>query len=397
MTERSDFKGTVDHIKLQKFKKTKGYESKLDKLYQKAVKAKPGKENIEVKSTGTSMKFKSFGKKPSPVNAIDYEKIKSLKKSSPSERVTAFAYPGPNEKSPIVLQAMRFKEEKDYNFFVERMENRVQSPMPMQTHSPPISERPTSGHPTDYLNPSTTEHTKHTKTHSPSRTTMPSMRYSSLSSTSSFSSSTYRRRPSRPHSSKPPHGVQTYISTDGLFAPSYRRARSKSPIIRIHSPYQTTYVTTTSRFRMSPSSRRRASSARPRRSRPSASPQRQVKVCTIYKMPRNAGSEHSYGPSSEESSDTMTDSSSFSGYSRRSLRSRPRVYYINSSDSSESSRSNSSDSSSERRPELAGTSIPESRSFVISRCSRGRNSTMRCRPVGGITVTSETPSFTYEA
>ncbi|VDK36332.1 unnamed protein product [Taenia asiatica] len=387
MSERSDLKGTIDHIKLQKFKRTKGYESKLDKLYKKALKAKPGKENIEVKSMGRSMKFKSFGKKPSPVNTIDYEKIKSLKKSSPSDRVAAFAYPGPDEKSPIVLYAMRFKEEKDYNYFVPKMENRVQSPPPSHAQSPPMSESPFSEHPTDNLNSPSSEYTKPTKTHSPSRNTLPPSPYSSLSSSPSTSSSKY-------HSSKPPRGVQTYISTDGLFPPSYRRARSKSPIITIHSPYHTSYVTTTSRFHTSPSSRRRASSARPRGSRPPMSPQRQVKVCTIYKMPRNAGSKGSYRSSSEESSDTMTDSSSSSGYSRGSFRSRPRVYYASSSDSSGTS---SSDSSSERGPELFGKSMPESRSFVISRCTRDRHSTMKCRPVGGITVTSETPSFTYEA
>ncbi|KAL5966265.1 hypothetical protein TSMEX_006002 [Taenia solium] len=393
MSERSDLKGTIDHIKLQKFKKTKGYESKLDKLYQKALKAKPGKENIEVKSLGRSMKFKSFGKKPSPVNTIDYEKIKSLKKSSPSDRVAAFAYPGPDEKSPIVLHAMRFKDAKDYNYFVEKMENRVQSPPP-HTRSPPMSERPSSEHAKDSLTSPSSEHIKSTKTHSPSRTTLPSSHYSSLSSSSSTSSSKYYPRTPRHHSGKPTRGVQTYISTDGLFPPSYRRARSKSPIITIHSPYHTSYVTTTTRFHMSPSSRRRASSAGPRRSRPPMSPQRQVKVCTIYKIPRNAGSEGSYRSSSEESSDTMTESSSSSGYSRGSFRSRPRVYYASSSGSSGSS---SSDSSSERGPELFGKSMPESRSFVISRCTRDRHSTMKCRPVGGITVTSETPSFTYEA
>lgn len=394
MSERNDFKGTVDHIKLQKFKKTRGYESKLNKLYQKALKAKPGKENIEVKSLERSMKFKSNGKKPSPVNTIDYEKVKSLKKSSPSDRVVAFAYPGPDEKSPIVLHAMRFKEEKDYKYFSERLENRAQPPLPSHTQSPPISEGPTSGQPTDYLTSPATEHTKHTKTHSPSRTTVPSTRYSSPSSSSSLSSSTYYRRTPRHHSSKPPRGVQTYISTDGLFPPPYRRARSKSPFITIHSPCQTTYVTTTSRFHTSPFSRRRASSARPRRSRPLMSPQRQVKVCTIYKMPRNAGSDGSYGSSSEEDFDAKTESSSSSDYSRNSFRLRPRVYYASSSGSSESS---SSDSSSERGPELFGKSIPESRSFVISRCTRDKHSTMRCRPVGGITVTNETPSFTYEA
>ncbi|VDM22566.1 unnamed protein product [Hydatigera taeniaeformis] len=395
MSERNDLKGTVDHIKLQKFKKTKGYDSKLDKLYQKALKAKPGKANIEVKSLGKSMKFKSFGKKPSPVNTIDYEKIKSLKKSSPSDRVVAFAYPGPDEKSPIVLHAMRFKEEKDYNNFVPRMEDPFQSTLPSHTQSPPISERPTSNQPTDYLTQPTTEHTRSTKTHSPSRTTVPSTRYSSLSS-SSLSSSSYTHRP-RHHSSKPARGVQSYISTDGLFSPPRGRARSKSPIITIHSPCHTTYVTTTSRFHTSQPPRPRASSAKPRRSRPPMSPQRQVKVCTIYKMPRNAGSEGSYLSSSDGSSDTMTESSSSSGRSRGPFRSRPRVYYASNSSRSSSSSSSSSRSSSTHGPELYGKSIPESRSFVISRCTRDRHSTMRCRPVGGITVTSETPSFTYEA
>ncbi|CDS40010.1 expressed conserved protein [Echinococcus multilocularis] len=387
MTEKNGLRGTVDHIKIQKFKKTEGYESKLDKLYKKALKAKPGKMNIEVESVNKSMNFKSLGTKPSPVNSIDYEKIKSLKKSSPSDRVVAFAYPGPNEKSPILMHTMRFKEELAYNSFTQKMEGSVQSPPPLRLQSPQRSERPTSERPAGPTTPPTAERTENIKTPPPSN------RYSSSSSSSSLSSSNYRLKTPRHHSSKPNRCVQSYISTDGLYQPFHRRARSKSPIIRIHSPYQTTYITTTSRFHTSPP-QSRASSARQRRSRSSRPPQRQVKVCTIYKMSRNARSGGSYSSSSDESSSTMTESSNSSAYSRGSFRLRPRVNYTSSSRSSSLS---SSGSSSDEGPELFGTSIPESRSFVISRCTRDGHSTMRCRPVGGITVTSETPSFTYEA
>lgn len=116
-------KGILDFIKNKKFKKTTDYETKLNKLLDKAKKAKPGKTRFEVRAECRGLKFTSVGKKATPVNELDICRIKNLKKTSPSEKAIAFIYPGPDGKHPLMLYAMRFEKEADYKCFVEKIEN----------------------------------------------------------------------------------------------------------------------------------------------------------------------------------------------------------------------------------------------------------------------------------
>ncbi|KAM3174622.1 hypothetical protein ACTXT7_010167 [Hymenolepis weldensis] len=116
-------KGILDFIKNEKFKKTADYETKLNKLLDKAKKAKPGKTRFEVRAECKMLKFTSVGKKATPVNELDICRIKNLKKTSLSEKAIAFTYPGPDGKHPLMLYAMRFEKEADYKCFVEKMEN----------------------------------------------------------------------------------------------------------------------------------------------------------------------------------------------------------------------------------------------------------------------------------
>nr|CUU00222.1 hypothetical transcript [Hymenolepis microstoma] len=116
-------KGIVDFIKGKKFKKTADYEITLNKLLDKAKKAKPGKTRFEVRTECKDLKFSPVGKKATPVNELDICRIKNLKKTSISERAIAFTYPGPDGKYPLMLYTMRFEKEGDYTLFVERIEN----------------------------------------------------------------------------------------------------------------------------------------------------------------------------------------------------------------------------------------------------------------------------------
>ncbi|VDL61360.1 unnamed protein product [Hymenolepis diminuta] len=116
-------KGILDFIKNKKFKKTADYETKLNKLLDKAKKAKPGKTRFEVRTECKALKFTPVGKKATPVNELEICRIKNLKKTSPIEKAIAFTYPGPDGKHPLMLYAMRFEKEADYKCFVEKIEN----------------------------------------------------------------------------------------------------------------------------------------------------------------------------------------------------------------------------------------------------------------------------------
>nr|CUU00224.1 hypothetical transcript [Hymenolepis microstoma] len=137
----SDLQVTLDHIKSKRFKKESGYETTLAKMLNKAKKAKGGKVLYEMKSKDNSMNFRGKGKKKAPVNMLDYSKIRSLKKSSPTEKAVAFAYPGPDGKNPIMLYAMRFEKEDDYNEFTRRVELPSPSKYRDSENSMPPTER----------------------------------------------------------------------------------------------------------------------------------------------------------------------------------------------------------------------------------------------------------------
>ncbi|KAM7539833.1 hypothetical protein Aperf_G00000032085 [Anoplocephala perfoliata] len=350
--------GGLDCIKAKKYKKTTGYDAKLAKLVTKAKKSKIGKENYEVKSVGNLMKFQSLGKKASPIGEIDYSRIKNLSKTSPAEKTMGFAYPSSSAKTPTMLYAMRFKKEADYNNFLERIEAKPadrrnfeeRSPSPLRTSRYTDSglnnqeeprQMPSSASKTGEQSRGRTE--PHFRSHS----------WTDYEQTSTVSSSTPKPKRGSPRNSS----VVSYISNDKLFPPHHRRGRS--PVITVRSPFEATYIPTKSAVRKSPSPSRRAHSARPR------SQLSGVRLRKIYLVSRL-------------SSSSSSDSSSTS-----------------SSDSLSSTSSN--DSSSVSGQELIGENIPGGRSFVISRCSRDKKSGFRCHPVGEITVTPDTPSFTYEA
>lgn len=377
----TDLTGSLDCIKLQKYKKATDYDQTLTKLIEKTKKVKAGKESYEVKSVGELMKIRSTTKKPSPVDEIKYEKIKDLKKSAPAEKTIGFAYPGPDKKTPIVLYVMRFKEEADFNKFLERIKKKPleNNNYPTPENHPPTSRRSSRNTDSDGLN--NQEESRHIPT--PVSRTGEQPKYRTEQHSRRQSSTISEQPPPMPSSTSKPKrssqntGVISYVSTDNFVSSNRRR----NPAITLHSPFETSYISTRSTIRESPSSSRRAHSARPRRQLSG------VRVRKIYQVSRCSSYESSCS-SSTYSSDSSSSSGS-SDYSSEREEYRYRSY--------SSSGSSSDDSSSDSEPELFNGRISGGRSFVISRCTRGKRSGLRCRPVGEFTVTRDTPSFAYEA
>lgn len=342
----------VDFIGNKKFKKTTGYETDLTKLLDKAKKAKPGKELYEIKSKGDTMKFRAKGKKASPVNELDYSKIKDFKKTSPTEKAVAFTYPGPDEKNPLQLFSMRFPKEEDYSRFVDRVENPSEytggtpyTPPASEKPSPPPSVKPKyadgkgdssdrdrdrdrHGRPHDSHRPRRSKdrdrhhrpHRRRSYTTTSSSTSSSSTTFSSSSSslsTTSSLSSRYRKKSSKKHKKR--SKSKTRVPADNVVS-VYQKGRH-SPILTVRTPYDTKCIST------KPKHSRRANSARP------------IPTSTYSTWSSTSSS----STSSTSSSDIYTDEE----------------YYEDSG-----------------------------RKYVISRCKRKPNSSgVKCRPVGEFKVT----------
>ncbi|VDO09582.1 unnamed protein product [Rodentolepis nana] len=216
----SDLRATLDYIQSKRFKKESGYETTLAKMLGKAKKAKTGKKLYEMRSKDDSMKFRAKGKKTSPVNVLDYSKIRSLTKSSPTEKTVAFACPGPNEKNPIMLYAMRFEKEDDYTEFTRR----VEFPPPPKNRDSEYTALSTESQ----SQPSEPESYPHGKT-----TT------TSSSSNSSTPTPTKSKSRSQSKQAKKSPSKNSYISTDCVLSSNQRR--NSNPLNPVKPSYKTTY------------------------------------------------------------------------------------------------------------------------------------------------------------
>ncbi|VDD76842.1 unnamed protein product [Mesocestoides corti] len=376
----------------------------------KARRAKTGKQAFVAKSAGGHMTIRSLGKKPPPVSTIEYSKIKRLKRGSSTDRVVSLAYPGPNEKTPVAIYTMRFSSEEAYKNFTRSMEGRSSTP-DLARSSPNYSEPPP--HSTTSRDPGL--ESQHQQQEKPKqKKSKKKSRHHSLTSSSSSSSS---NRASSTGSGRRSRAVVAFISTDCLRPKSRPPDRSLSPIITINTPIETSYVVATSRIRKSPSttSRYRGSSARPA----SRCPDQKFTIIKPTVRTHRRRSVSSSSASSTQSYSTLTESSySSSSSSGRSSYSSSR----SSLDSFTELRSRvtleersspvkfrrvpvrnhnivnlSSSSSSSSDEASSGEVLHGGRTFVISRCSGDRGSRARCRPVAGVTVTKDTPSFVFRA
>ena len=248
----SDFKGTVEHFQIQKFKKIDGFESKLDKLVQKAEKAKGGKNDFEAKSVQNGMEFNALGKKQPPIASIEYNKIGNIKKS-PANNVVGFTYPGPDKKTPLTLNAMKFKDKHEYDYFVERMGGSSRSRSPEASNSQVGSENhEVESNRSSKPRSHDKHHRKHDYGHSPQSQSPRSKKHHSrqISPTSSSMSSGTRQ-----NSRNRQYGVLSYVSTENIFPDQRSYSHDSLSDFSSPSPLEISYIATTSRIRDSPSSR----------------------------------------------------------------------------------------------------------------------------------------------
>ncbi|VUZ51386.1 unnamed protein product [Hymenolepis diminuta] len=332
----SDLLATVDHIGTKKFKKESGYETTLAKLLDKTKKAKVGKVLYEVRSKGDTMKFRAKGKKAAPVNILDYSKIRNLTKTSPTEKAIAFAYPGPDEKNPLMLYAIRFEKEDGYEKFTERVEFPPPSEYRDSEYMPAVTERMSHYSEQEYQKNggrSSSDRYRRSKSRSHARGSTVTTSSSSSSSNSTSSSTPKRISRSKSKRQKNVQSKKSFISTDNALSPY--RSKNRNPSITLELPYRTTYISTKSRIRDSPSSSRRAYSARSSYSYPSTT------------------------------------------------RFRNRNYSTSSSDFS----------NDEYDDDYYDRSVSENRRYVISRCRRGPSSGIKCRPVGEFIVSEKNPRY----
>ncbi|VUZ51387.1 unnamed protein product [Hymenolepis diminuta] len=258
----SDLLATVDHIGTKKFKKESGYETTLAKLLDKTKKAKVGKVLYEVRSKGDTMKFRAKGKKAAPVNILDYSKIRNLTKTSPTEKAIAFAYPGPDEKNPLMLYAIRFEKEDGYEKFTERVEFPPPSEYRDSEYMPAVTERMSHYSEQEYQKNggrSSSDRYRRSKSRSHARGSTVTTSSSSSSSTNISSSTPKRISRSKSRKRIKERNKNTYISTDKLYSPNGKF--SQSPVISVRSPYETSYIYTKSRIHNSPTMYGRACSA----------------------------------------------------------------------------------------------------------------------------------------
>ena len=369
----SAFKGTLDHFQVAKFKKTMGFEPKLAKLLQKAGKAKPGKTNIEVTSEKNRMNFKSLGKKAAPVASLEYDKIGNLTKL-PTNNAVSFTYPGPNPKTPLTLNTMRFKERADYDYFVDRMEGRALTPLQETSSTRPPSmnhlESTTTG--PDRLSRSESYHYRKDRSY-PEYESQTHSRHRYRTSSPNGSSVSDLTRPSYHQSSGQEPGVLSYISTENVFpARSRSHRRSLSPVHTTISPVEVSYVRTNSRIRKASTRRGRVRNVKSRRSRDLP---REIKVARVYRVGRSVSPGSNYGSSVVSYSlSSCSDSSCERG----------RFYYSSGASTSTSS-SSSSSSSYSSGPHLYG------RSYTISRSHRDNY-----HPVDEVRVAKRNPSYHYQ-
>nr|CUU00223.1 hypothetical transcript [Hymenolepis microstoma] len=291
----SDLQVTLDHIQSKRFKKESGYETTLAKMLDKAKKTKGGKVLYEMKSKDNSMNFRGKGKKKAPVNMLDYSKIRSLKKSSPTEKAVAFAYPGPDRKNPIMLYAMRFEKEDGYNEFTRR----VELPSPSKYRD------------SEYINPPTGRLSQPSRSKSQeigdqsspikyrrNRSRIPASEYTTTTPTSSSSASTSTERGhslSKSNEKMKNKCKIAYISTDKLY-PRYEKRR-QSPVISAGSTNEISYISTKSRIYDSPPSYRRSYSVRPQ----------SVRVRNVYRVTKISSIDDSSSASWTSASSDFTE------------------------------------------------------------------------------------------
>ncbi|KAM3174621.1 hypothetical protein ACTXT7_010166 [Hymenolepis weldensis] len=348
----SDLLATVDHIETKKFKKESGYETTLAKLLDKTKKAKKGKVLYEMRSKGDTMKFRAKGKKAAPVNILDYSKIRNLTKTSPTEKAVAFVYSGPDEKNPIMLYAMRFEKEDEYEKFTERVEFPPPSEYRGSEYMPATTERISHYSEQEYQKNggrNSSDKNRRSKSRSHARESTVATSSSSSSSTSISSSTPKRVSRSKSKSHKTVQSKKSFISTNDALSPY--RSEYRSPSITPELPFKTTYISTKSRIRDSPSSLRRACSAR-----------------------------SGYSYSSTTSINSLTNDFTPIGY-------RSRNYSFSSSDFS----------NDEYDEAYYDRNVSGGRRYVISRCRRGPFSGITCRPVGEFFISKKNPGFFYEA
>ncbi|VDO09581.1 unnamed protein product [Rodentolepis nana] len=291
-----DLRATLDYIQSKRFKKESGYETTLAEMLEGAKKAKADKVLYEMKSKDDSMKFRAKGKKTSPVNMLDYSKIRSLTKSSPTEKAVAFACPGPNEKNPVMLYAMRFKKENDYERFIRRVEFPPSSKYRDSEYIASSTERLTqSSRP---MSREFGEQTSSAKLRG-HRTRSRASKYTtstSSSSSSSVSTSTERGHSLSDSSRKRGHkSASTYISTDELHPP-YVKSR-RNPVISARTNYETSYISTKARIYNLYPSYRPAHSVRPQ----------SVRVRNVYQVTRDSSADDSSSASWTSASTLLSD------------------------------------------------------------------------------------------